>query len=161
MPRLLHASIPADDPAIVAAALARLMGGTAMPFPPGGPQAWIAWADDGTTEIEIVPRGHLLRRGEEEAEWQPVEPAGRGNEVHLAISVDLAISEILALAAELGWPARVCSRGGLFELVELWIEDAFLIELFDPAQAAHFARTISAGKWEAMLAAGPPEMVPA
>jgi hypothetical protein len=47
MTRILHASIPADQPGEVAHVLARIMGGTAMPFPPGGPHAWIAWGDDG------------------------------------------------------------------------------------------------------------------
>lgn len=156
MTKILHASIPADAPDRVAATLARLMGGSAMPFPPGGPAAWIAWADDGATEIEVVPRGDTLRRGPQEAEWRSVPGGLRGSEVHLAIAVPTAAEVILAIAAEAGWPARRCTRGGLFELVELWVEDAFLIELFDPQQAEHFARTISARQWQAMLEAGPP-----
>lgn len=76
--------------------------------------------------------------------------------MHLALAVPLTTAEILAIAAEAGWPARVCNRGGLFGLVELWVEGTFLIELFDPAQAEHFARVMSAQQWVAMLAAGPP-----
>lgn len=155
MTSILHASIPADDPRGVARVLARLMNGAALPFPPGGPDAWIAWADDGQTEIEVVRRADRLRRGPTEAEWHPDPVACRRSEVHLALAVPRTAKEILDIAAAAGWPARLCNRGGLFELVELWIEDAFLIELFDPAMAGHFAAAISRESWQAMLAAGP------
>ena len=156
MTRILHASIPADQPGEVAHVLARIMGGTAMPFPPGGPHAWIAWGDDGQTEVEIVRRGDCLQRGQVEAEWRPTPKSDQDSEVHLALAVPLRTTEILAIASQAGWPARVCNRGGLFDLVELWVEGAFLIELFDPAQAEHFAKVMSAQQWAAMLAAGPP-----
>jgi hypothetical protein len=162
MTRILHASIPADRPAEAASLLARIMGGTAMPFPPGGPNAWIAWADDGRTEIEVVRRGDCLERGPVEAEWRSSSLGTGRSEVHLALAVPLAVDEILALAREAHWPARICSRGGLFELVELWVEGAFLIELFDPDQAARFTEVISASQWAALLAAGPaPQPQPA
>lgn len=161
MTRILHASIPADQPATVAEVLATLLGGRAMPFPPGGPQAWIAWADDGQTEIEIVPRGACLERGPAEAEWRPSPSPGKGSEVHLAIAVSMASEQIVGIAAAAGWPARICNRGGLFDLVELWVEGTFLIELFDPVQARRFAEVMSADQWAAMLAAGPqPELQP-
>lgn len=156
MTRIVHASIPADRPAEVAAVLARIMGGTALPFPPGGPDAWIAWADDGQTEIEVVSRGHCLIAGPVEAEWRPTAPRNCQSEVHLALAVPLATADLLAIAQAANWPARICSRGGLFELVELWVEGTFLIELFDPDQADHFASVMSAGQWATMLAAGPP-----
>lgn len=156
MSRILHASIPADRPAEVARVLAQLMGGTAMPFPPGGPEAWIAWAEDGQTEIEVVRRGDCLLRGTVEAEWRPATLDSRRSEVHLALAVPLASADILTIAQEVNWPARVCSRGGLFDLVELWVESAFLIELFDPVQTEHFGKVMSADQWAALLAAGPP-----
>lgn len=156
MTRILHASIPADRPDEVAHVIARIMGGTALPFPPGGPDAWIAWADDGQTEIEVVRRGDCLEQGNVEAEWRPTSEHSRRSEVHLALAVPLPATELLAIARETDWPARLRNRGGLFDLVELWVEGVFLIELFDRAQAAHFARVMSAGQWAAMLAAGPP-----
>lgn len=160
MTAILHASIPADDPGKVARVLASLMNGTALPFPPGGPEAWIAWADDGHTEIEVVRRNHRLQRGPIEAEWRPDPAPGRSSEVHLALAVPLAAEAILAIAAAAGWPGRRCSRGGLFELIELWVEDVFLIELFDPAMARDFAAAISRASWQAMLEAGPPALQP-
>ena len=160
MTRILHASIPADNPRKVADVLAALMGGAAQPFPPGGPDAWIAWADDGQTEIEVVRRGDRLVPGPLEAQWRPQSDHGRSSEVHLALAVPQPADAILACAAQAGWPARRCNRGGLFELIELWIEDAFLIELFDPDMAHRFAAAISRESWQALLDSGPPAAQP-
>lgn len=155
MSRILHASIPADDPATVAHVLARILGGSAMPFPPGGPDAWIAWADDGFTEIEVVKRGAGLVRAEQCAEWRGGATHERASEVHLAIATPLPAAQAVALAQRHGWPSGICSRGGLFDLTEVWIDGCFLIELFDPDQAQHFAETISARSWAQMLASKP------
>jgi len=46
---LLHASISAKDPERVAAFLATLLGGTALPFPPF-PDSWIAFAGQDARE---------------------------------------------------------------------------------------------------------------
>jgi hypothetical protein len=151
--RLIHASIPADDPARVATVLAQLMEGEALPFPPAGPRAQMAWSGDGGVSLEIVPRGHLIHRGPEEGEWREIGLAQRLSEVHLAMGVDRPATEIVAIAEAAGWPARICSRGrGLFELVEVWVEGAFMIEMFDPAQAAHYAANVTAASLKKLLA---------
>lgn len=142
--RLIHASIPADDPDKVAGVLAEMMGGEALPFPPAGPNGRMAWSGDGSISLEIVPRGHVIHRGPEEGEWRPLADPQRLSEVHLAIGVDRSAAEIIEIAGRAGWPARLCSRGeGFFELVEVWVEGAFMLEMFDPGQAAHFERTVT------------------
>lgn len=142
--RLIHASIPADDPAHVAEVLAEIMGGEALPFPPAGPNGRMAWSGDGRVSLEIVPRGHVIHAGPEEGEWRPLIEPQRLSEVHLAIAVDRPAAEVVAIAEKAGWPARPCSRGdGLFELVEVWVEGAFMLEMFDPAQAAHYEKTVT------------------
>lgn len=150
--QIVHASLPADCPRRAAEILATMMNGEAMPFPPGGPDSWMAWSGDASIELEIVPRGHALHPDKDEAEWRATAPAARLSEVHLAIGIDRPAPEILALAREAEWPARLCTRGGIFELVELWVEGAFLIELFDPQQLAHFQRAVTPVSWKAMLA---------
>jgi len=151
--RLIHASIPADDPREVADVLAEMMSGEALPFPPGGPDARMAWSGDGRVSLEIVPRGHVIHRGPQEGEWRALPDAQRLSEVHLAISVERQASEIIAIADRAGWPARPCSRGeGLFELVEVWVEGAFMLEMFDPEQAAHYERTITVENLKRYLA---------
>lgn len=151
--RLIHASIPADDPVTVAQGLSELMHGEALPFPPGGPDARMAWSGDGRISLEIVPRGHLIHHGRDEAEWRPAQVPTRLSEVHLAIAVSRPASEIIAVAERFGWPARLCSRGeGLFELVEVWVEGVFMLEMFDPKQAAHYEQHITVDNLKRFLA---------
>lgn len=150
--QIVHASIPADQPKQVAEILARIMQGEAMPFPPGGPDSWMAWAGDGSIELEIVKRGHALHPDDDEAAWHPVVQSSRLSEVHLAIGVNRPAAEILAIAKEAEWPARLCSRGrGLFELIEVWVEGAFLLELFDPEQLLHFQQVVTPISWKSMI----------
>lgn len=118
--KLVHASMPADDPRFAAEVLARIMGGEAIPFPPGGPQAWMAWSGDGAIELEVVPRGAALRYEADQGNWRSGGSAARETEVHFAISVGRSADEVLHIAREAGWKARHCDRGdGLFSLVEV------------------------------------------
>ena len=152
--KLIHASIPADDPHKVAEVLAEMMGGEALPFPPAGPSGRMAWSGDGSISLEIVPRGSLIHRGEEEVAWMPVDDPQRLSEVHLAIGVDRPAAEIMAIAERAGWPARLCSRGeGFFDLVEVWVEGVFMLEMFDPEQAAHYSRVATVENLKKYLAA--------
>jgi hypothetical protein len=142
--RLIHASIPADDPRIVSEILAEMMDGEAIPFPPAGPHGRMAWSGDGNISLEIVPRGNLIHPGRHEGEWRPVGDPQRLSEVHLAIAVSRPATEIVSIADRAGWPARICSRGrGLFELVEVWVEGAFMLEMFDPEQVSTYERNVS------------------
>ena len=151
--KLIHASIPSDDPNNAAQVLAEIMDGEALPFPPAGPNGRMAWSGDGNVALEIVPRGHLIHPGPEEGEWRGVEDPQRLSEVHLAIAVDRPASEIIAIAKTAGWPARICSRGeGYFELVEVWVEGSFMLEMFDPEQAAHYERVVTVENLKKYLA---------
>jgi len=148
MPKLIHASIPADDPAAVARFFAALLEGDAYPFPPGGPDAWVAWAGDSSVQLEVVRRGSLLHRGTAEAEWRKEAEQARGSEVHLALAVERSAEIVIELAERQGWPARLCWRGGdIFPLVEVWIEGAFLVEVFDPSQREIFEERVTRESW--------------
>lgn len=150
--KIVHASIPADEPQEAARVLAEIMGGEALPFPPGGPDSWMAWAGDGSIELEIVRRGAVLQYDEEQGNWHPGVGVGRGSECHLAIAVDRPAPEIVAIAERAGWPARICDRGdGFFQLVEIWVDGCFMLELMDPAQTAHYERVIGPGAWKQLL----------
>jgi hypothetical protein len=154
MTAIAHASIPADDPRRVAEVLAEIMNGEAMRFPPAGEDGWMAWSGDGQIELEISRRGLAVTHGETQAEWRSDGIARRLSEVHLAICVDRPADEILAIARRAGWPARHCDRGeGIFQLTEVWIEGAFMIEVLDPAQTAHYRKVVTPGSWKRYLTA--------
>lgn len=151
--KIIHASIPADDPHRVSEVLAEMMDGEALPFPPAGPDGRMAWSRDGAISLEIVPRGHLIHPGREEGEWRAVDEPQRLSEVHVAIGVDRSKEEIVAIAESAGWPARICSRGeGFFELVEVWVEGSFMLEMFDPDQAGHYQRVVTVENLKRFLA---------
>jgi hypothetical protein len=153
--RLVHASIPADDPRSAADILAQLLGGEAMPFPPGGPHAWMAWSGDGAIELEIVPRGDVLHRDDDQGNWRTgdAEAPSRASEVHLAISLARPAAEIIEIAERAGWPARVCDRGGgLFSLVEVWVDGCFMLELLDPEQTARYDQVVTPTNWKRFIA---------
>lgn len=145
MTSIAHASIPADDPRKVAEVLAEIFQGEALPFPPAGKDGWMAWSGDGAIEIEVARRGLVMTYGEEEAEWAPDGVSRKLSETHLAICVERPAAEVIAIAKAAGWPARSCDRGdGIFQLTEVWVEGAFMIEVMDPAQAAHYRKVFTA-----------------
>lgn len=142
--KIAHASIPADDPKAAAHVLAEILAGDALPFPPGGPDAWMAWSGDGAIALEVIKRGHLNTYGDEEGAWQPGASTERRSEVHLAICTSRPESEVIAIAKRAGWPARHCERGGgLFDLTEIWVDGTFMIELLDPTQTARYEQVVT------------------
>src|SRR5579884_2731563 len=142
--KIAHASIPADDTKQVATVLAEILSGEVIPFPPAGPDSWMVWSGDGAISIEVTPRGNLLTYGEEEGGWQRQDSAQRGSEVHLALCANRPAAETIEIATRAGWPARLCQRGGgVFELVEVWVESVFMIEVLDPAQTARYEAVVT------------------
>jgi len=141
--KIAHASIPADDPEKVAHVLADILQGEALPFPPAGPKAWMAWAGDSSIEVEIAPRGHVISFGSDQG-WTPTAQSTRFSEVHLAICVARSEAEVIAIAQAAGWQARHCERGnGIFSLCEVWVENTFMIEFLDPAQTARYEQMVT------------------
>lgn len=146
---LFHASIPADDPERVARVIAALWGGVVTPFPPC-PGAFVAWADDERrTVVDVFPRGrqHVPAPGEF-ALHAAADPAPY-SEAHLALGTRMSAEQIFALAAREGWLAQRSNRGGLFEVVELWLENKFLLELLPPAELARYRSNLTPEKFRA------------
>ncbi len=150
---IAHASIPSDHPEKAARVLAEIMNGEVTPFPPGGPESFLAWSSDGKTFLEVIPRGRLLRYGTDEAEYRAGDDAGpHATETHLAICVERSEADILEIAERAGWPTRSCDRGnGTFQLVEVWVDGSFLIEFLDPAQAKGYQERVSLERWKALI----------
>lgn len=150
---IAHASLPADDTRTAATVLADIMQGEIVRFPPGGPNAYMAWSGDGQTELEIVQRGAVIKYDELQGNWSQDGERHYGSEVHLAICVDRPEDEIIAIAKKAGWPARHCERGGgYFSLVEVWVEGVFMIEFLDPAQTRIYKERVTLQTWKQKLA---------
>jgi hypothetical protein len=150
---IAHASIPADDPKRAAEVLAEIMSGEALPFPPAGPDSWMAWSGDGEVEFEVSRRGLAVTCGQDEAEWRSDGIARRLSEVHIALCVERPAAEVIEIAKRAGWPARHCERGGgIFGLTEVWVEGAFMIEVLDRDQTARYRKMVTRENWKRFIA---------
>jgi len=151
---LFHVSIAARDPRHVASFIAELWGGQAFRFPPVSDNGWIAVAgDDRGTAIEVYPLDVVLREtdGDCDAHGERVE-ASPYTATHAAIATEMTQEQVLALAAREGWPAKYRKRGGLFGVIELWIEGRQMIEVLTPEMQAEYLATANLDSWKRMTA---------
>lgn len=148
-----HISIAVNEPERVANFLAELWGGIVYPFPPV-PGAFFVLANDGKgTAVEITPAGTILVPGEGlpdendlaasteayEAQFIKSELIPRYVATHLNINTQMSVEEIRELAKREGWRVLVCNRGGgLFQLVEVWVENTFMLEVMTPEQTKRY-----------------------
>jgi hypothetical protein len=150
---LYHLSIDADDPHHVAEVFAELWGGVATPFPPVVKGSWIALAGDSrNTAVEVYPRGTELVEAEGDADAYGVPSAGsRRSATHMAIGTSLEPKEVYAIAEREGWPAKYRKRGGVFGVIELWVEGCRMIEVLTPAMQAEYQQAMTIDRWTGML----------
>lgn len=151
---IAHVSIPASDPRATALLLAALIDGEAFAFPVVE-GAWIAVARDGSGKaIEVYPdaMAHHPGRGEPDPAVTPsgpktlpwedqIFPDGsqlRPSAFHFAMTSPLTESEVIARARAAGCRAVRCDRAGVFALIEVWIDDAVLIEVLCGDEAKRY-----------------------
>lgn len=151
---IAHISIPAREPRRVAELLAPILDGTVFPFPVVD-GAYVIVARDGSgLAIEVVPETTVHRQGSGEADpatpaegpWtRPWEaqittdgPVAGPLPVHAAITTPLSARQVLAIGRQAGWRAVPCVRAGVFGVVELWVEDRFMLELLPSEEAKRY-----------------------
>jgi hypothetical protein len=157
---LNHISLGVNDPEKVANVLAEFWNGMVVPFPPA-PNSFIVLANDGKgSGVEVTPIDTVLvpgeglppeenfsletRTEEYEAKFVQSGTAPRFVATHLNINTHLSIDEIKAIANREGWRTLVCNRGeGLFQLVEVWIENRFMLEVMTPEQTQRYIEVTS------------------
>jgi hypothetical protein len=137
---LFHMSIAADDPKHVAAVVAELWGGKIMPFPPVSDNGWMVLAgDERGTALEVYPHGTVLRESEGDVDAHgEASGSDRFTATHGAIATNLDREAVLAIAEREGWPAKYRKRGGLFGVVELWIEGRQMMEVLTPEMQSEY-----------------------
>lgn len=148
-----HISIAVNEPEKVANFIAELWDGSVYPFPPS-PGSFFVSADDGKgSAVEVTPSGTILVPGEGlpdedkldtpteefEARFIKSEFVPRYVATHLNLSTKKSIDEIREMAKSEDWRVLVCNRDrGLFQLVEVWIENTFMLEVMTPEQTARY-----------------------
>jgi hypothetical protein len=150
---IAHVSIPARDPRAVAEVFGRIIDGMVMPFPVVE-GAWVAIAHDGSgLGVEVVPDASAHHPGQGAPDgtisngpfvmpWETqIRQDGAAQEAsgfHVAITTRLSVQEILAIGKANRWRAVHCDRGGVFDLVELWIDNRTLVEVLPPEGTARY-----------------------
>jgi hypothetical protein len=146
---IFHASIPADNPQQVADVIAELWRGEAFRFPPW-PGAYVAMSgDDRGSTIEVYPRATVIAPGIDGEMARPAESPALGplSTFHLAIATPLAPQDVLAIGAREGWRAVRCSRGGFFDVIELWIENSLLVEVLTDEMRRAYQANVNLNTW--------------
>lgn len=141
---LYHISIDADDPQRVATVIAELWGGEVAPFPPVIAGSWVALAGDARGSlVEVYPRGTELEIAEGDADsFGLIGTPARRSATHFAMATAMDKAAVFAIAAREGWPAKYRKRGGMFGVVELWIEGWRMIEVLTPVMQAEYLDTM-------------------
>jgi AcrR family transcriptional regulator len=151
--RIFHASLPAHDPALVAGVLAEIWGGQAMGFDPVPGALVVVAGDAHGSAIEVYPAGTRLLPGAGDTMFDSDRGGDTGAAgVHLALATALEEAAIQALAARHGWRAVRCSRGGLFDVIEFWLENALMVELLTPEMQSAYRAASSPDAWRAAVA---------
>lgn len=155
---LFHMSIAAQDPRRVSTVIAELWSGEALPFPPVAQGSWIALAgDDRGSCVEVYPADTVLREADGDADATSEAVASSGfTATHAAIATPLDRDTVLAIAARESWPAKYRKRGGVFGVIEFWVENRFMIEVLTAEMQAEYLAAATPQAWRAMLAKGRP-----
>lgn len=146
---LFHVSIAARDPRNVATVIAELWGGVVAPFPPVIAGGWAAVArDDRNSAVEIYPLRTTLHEAAGDADaFGVLDGVDDRTASHAAIATELDRDAVLAIAAREGWPAKYRKRGGLFGVIELWIEGRQMMEILTPDMVAEYRANMTAAAW--------------
>lgn len=141
--KIHHVTVPAHDPARVAAVLAEVFGARITPLPhPQGTLLVHAGDRDGTA-IEVWPAATRVDATRSELVQRDL-PLPEAWPHHAYISSDVADSErVLAVFAREGWRAEKVRNGppgGGFSLVRAWLENHSQIEIAGPDMRAEYER---------------------
>jgi len=167
---IAHVSVPARDPRQTARLLATLIDGEVFAFPVV-PGACIAVARDGSgLAIEVYPDtlAHhpgsgdpdpaAVPAGPQTQPWEdqivPDGPQLRPSAFHLALVSRLDADAVVGLAQAAGFRAVRCDRAGVFRLVEVWLDNAFLVEVLDTTEADRYRQFMNPAGCATMFGPG-------
>jgi hypothetical protein len=99
--------------------------------------------DDRRTVLDVYPRGreHIPAPGEFAVRTNPA--PSQHSEVHLALGTRLSADDVLAIAEREEWMAQRSDRGGLFSVIEFWVENKFLLELLPDAEQQRYVSNLT------------------
>jgi hypothetical protein len=152
---MFHLSIEADNPERMAQFFAEIWGGEALPFPSVTPGSWVALSgDDRGTMIEVYPRGTEIHSvpGDNDATGIRLAPR-RHNATHMAIGTNRKEAEIAEICDRYGFPAKYRKRGGVFGVIEIFVEGCQMLEVLTDEMQREYVSAITIENWMAMIEA--------
>lgn len=164
---LAHISFPAKNPHDTAKFFAAIIDGKAFDFPVVQGAA-IAVGNDGSgTAIEVYPQEMMHHPGEGSADpdyisnspqtmpWETQIYAesqyGGPSTFHLALTTHLSETDVIAQANARGWRCLACERAGVFGVIEVWVDNIYLVEVLVAEQAARYKAFLTVEGCEAMF----------
>jgi hypothetical protein len=142
---IAHVSIPSKNPKETALFFAAIIDGIVFDFPVVAGASIAVAKDQSGLAIEVYPinMAHHPGQGENDLSvptggpatlpWEdqiyPEQDQPRPTGFHVALSSKLSETEIIQRAKKFGWRTISCDRGGVFKLIEVWIDNKFLVEI--------------------------------
>ncbi len=135
--RILHTSIPVRNPKRVAQALAELVEGATFDFLHPGCY-FVTFGEPGLL-IELYRKEIELHPGAPEQPCALLDSASPAEFTgsHTAIQVSASAERVLEIAHHYGWRAEI-HRRRVFRVIEVWIENKYLLEVFPPEFATEY-----------------------
>lgn len=167
---IAHLSIPAENARATALFFAAIIDGVVFNFPVV-PGAFIAVARDGSgTAVEVYPLAmtHHPGIGQPNSTTEPTGitampwedqiyaestdrlPSG----FHFAIATQQSVPEVMSRSHALGWRAVACNRGGLFGVVEVWVDNLYLVEVLVPEEVHSYRDLMNITRCAALFGPG-------
>lgn len=147
-----HISFSVNKPQHAAATLALFWKTKALPFPMYEDSFVVFFGERTGSCIELYPAGTRLEPSSPELPGIKSDGTQNGGSFHAAISVPLETEEIMQICQDAGWFCQTGPRGGLFSVVEVWVENHTLLELLTPEMTADYQANISMARWQELLA---------
>lgn len=139
---IFHTSIPVRQPRRVAEALAKLFGGATFDFL--HPECYFVLLGDPGALIELYRKEIELHPGDPGDPCQLLDAASPPSYTgsHTAVRVSMDAKQVMEIAAAYGWRAEI-HRRKVFRVIEFWIENEYLLEVFPPDFAAEYLTACS------------------
>lgn len=141
---LHHLSITVEEPEVVARVFAELTNGQYGPFMPHKGSWHVKMNEEGNIGLEFYPLGTELHPNPEADSDPRAAPEFHDNPnpqhrsgTHVALSVPRSEQEVLEIVHRAGWEATSGDRGP-FRLIDVWVENRILFEIFTPPMAREY-----------------------
>ncbi|HBE21207.1 MAG TPA: hypothetical protein DEG17_09265 [Cyanobacteria bacterium UBA11149] len=167
---IAHFSIPSENPKETALFFAAIIDGIVFDFPVVAGASIAVARDNSGTAVEVYPPSmvHHPGTGQPDPTIQPEGPAAmpwedqiyaeqihrRPSSFHLAIETKLSEAEVISRSQSLGWRTVACNRGGVFGVVEVWVDNLYLVEVLVTEEAGRYRNFMNTTGCAAMFGSG-------